>query len=118
EQLVALGLLVGTDFNEGVKGIGPKRALELIRKHGSLEKIVEQKLFEFEVDPLEVKRVFLKHEVTDNYRLSWGEPNPEKIKEFLCEEFDFSEQRVQSGIDKLVKGRSKGEQVSLERWFG
>lgn len=118
EQLVGLGILVGTDFNEGVKGIGPKRALELIRKHGSLERIVEEKLFEFEVDPLEVKRVFLKHEVTDNYRLSWGEPDPEKIKEFLCEEFDFSEQRVQSGIDKLVKGRGKGGQASLERWFG
>src|SRR5207249_10230945 len=35
EQLVDMGLLIGTDFNEGVKGIGPKKALALIKKHGS-----------------------------------------------------------------------------------
>jgi flap endonuclease-1 len=118
EQLVDIGILVGTDFNEGVKGIGPKRALELVRKYGSLERIVKERLFEFEVDPLEVKEIFLKHEVTDDYELRWGQPDPERIKEFLCEEFDFSEERVQSGIEKLTKGKAKAGQVSLERWFG
>jgi flap endonuclease-1 len=118
EQLVDIGVLVGTDFNAGVKGIGPKRALELVRKYGSLEKIVEAKLFEFDVDPLEVKKIFLRHEVTDDYEIRWREPNPEKIKEFLCEEFDFSEDRVQSGIEKLTKGKMRVGQVSLERWFG
>jgi flap endonuclease-1 len=118
EQLVDIGILVGTDFNEGVKGIGPKRALELVRKYGSLERIVKEKLFEFEVDPLKVKELFLRHEVTDDYEIKWGEPNPEKIKEFLCEEFDFSEDRVQSGIEKLTKGKTRAGQLSLERWFG
>ncbi len=117
EQLIDIGVLVGTDFNEGIKGIGPKRALELIRKYGSLEKIVELKLFQFDVDPLQVKEIFLHHRVTDDYKIEWREADPEGIKEFLCEEFDFSLERVQTGIDKLLKGRTKSGQTSLERWF-
>ena len=37
EGLVDLAILVGTDFNEGVKGIGPKKALTLVQKHGRIE---------------------------------------------------------------------------------
>jgi flap endonuclease-1 len=112
EQLVDVGILVGTDFNEGVKGIGPKRALELVRKYGSLEGLPEVK-----VEGLgEIRRIFLEPEVTDDYRLEWGQPDVEGIKEFLCGEHDFSEDRVQSGIQKLLRGR-EGRQSSLERWF-
>jgi flap endonuclease-1 len=112
EQLVDVGILVGTDFNEGVKGIGPKRALELVRKYGSLEGLPEVK-----VEGLgEIRRIFLEPEVRDDYRLEWGQPDVEGIKEFLCGEHDFSEDRVQSGIQKLLRGR-EGRQSSLERWF-
>ncbi|MCD6240643.1 flap endonuclease-1, partial [Candidatus Bathyarchaeota archaeon] len=34
EQLVDLAILIGTDFNEGIKGIGPKKALKLIKTYG------------------------------------------------------------------------------------
>jgi flap endonuclease-1 len=119
EQLVDIGILVGTDYNEGIKGIGPKKALDLVKKHGSLEKLLKTEIGEkFEVDPLEVKRIFLKPDVTDDYRLKWGDPDPEGIKRFLCDEHDFSETRVQTGIDKLMEGRAKRDQTSLERWFG
>jgi len=112
EQLVDVGILVGTDFNEGVKGIGPKRALELVRRYGSLEGIPDVR-----VEGLgEIRRIFLEPEVTDDYRLEWGQPDVEGIKEFLCGEHDFSEDRVQSGIQKLLRGR-EGRQSSLERWF-
>ena len=112
EQLVDVGILVGTDFNEGVKGIGPKRALELVRKYGSLEGIPEVEVEDFR----EIRRIFLEPEVTDDYRLEWREPDVEGIKDFLCGERDFSEDRVQSGIQKLLRGRG-GRQSSLERWF-
>ncbi len=41
EQLVDIGILVGTDFNMGIKGIGPKTALKLIKKYGKIENIKE-----------------------------------------------------------------------------
>lgn len=112
EQLVDVGILVGTDFNEGVKGIGPKRALELVRKHGSLEGMEGVEVEGFE----EIRKIFLEPEVSDEYRIEWGQPDVEGIKEFLCGEHDFSEDRVQSGIQKLLRGR-EGRQSSLERWF-
>ncbi len=114
EQLVDVGILVGTDFNEGVKGIGPKRALELVRKHGSLEGIEREGV---RVEDFEgIRRIFLEPEVSDEYRIEWGQPEVEGIKGFLCGEHDFSEDRVQSGIQKLLRGRG-GRQSSLERWF-
>ena len=41
EGLVDLALLVGTDFNEGVKGIGPKKALKLVQRHGRIESLAQ-----------------------------------------------------------------------------
>ncbi len=119
QQLVAIGILVGTDYNIGIKGIGPKKALKLVKEHGSIEKITQTELKgEFEVDPLEIEKIFLKPKVTDKYKLKWDEPNPDGIKEFLCEEHDFSESRVQTGIDRLLKGSGERAQESLEKWFG
>ncbi len=119
EQLVDIGILMGTDFNAGIKGIGPKKALELVKEHGSIKQIAKTEFSEkFEVDPLEVREIFLKPNITGKYKLEWGDPDPEGIKEFLCTEHDFSESRVQTGIDRLLKEQREREQVSLEKWLG
>lgn len=118
EQLVGIGILVGTDYNEGIKGIGPKKALALVKQCGSLDELLRSEIAEkFEVDPLEVASIFLEPEVTDDYEIKEKEPNLEKIKEFLCEEHDFSRDRVEKGIEKITKGRERSSQASLERWF-
>ncbi|MEM2889910.1 MAG: flap endonuclease-1 [Candidatus Hadarchaeum sp.] len=118
EQLVDIGILIGTDYNEGIKGIGPKKALDLIKRYESIENLLQAELdVKFEVDPLEVREIFLKPSVTQKYRLEWREPDPAKIMEFLCEKHDFSESRVQTGIDKLLKGSGERKQVKLEQWF-
>ncbi len=118
EQLIAIGILVGTDYNRGIRGIGPKKALELVRKHPSPEKLLKGELAErFEVDPLEVYEIFANPKVTDSYRIKWGDPDPEAIKRLLCDEHDFSEDRVQTGIDKLLKGKAERGQTTLDRWF-
>jgi len=118
EQLIDIGILVGTDFNEGIKGIGPKKALELIRERGSIEALLDEYGERFEVDPLEVREIFMKPAVTSDYTLRWVEPDPEGIKRFLCDEYDFSESRVQSGVEKLMKGKLERGQASLEKWLG
>ncbi len=115
EQLVDVGILVGTDFNEGIKGVGPKKALEFVKKHGSLERAFEG--MDLGVDLEEIRKIFLEPGVSDDYELKWGDPDPEGIKDFLCGEHDFSEQRVQVGIQKLMKGKGEKKQSSLEKWF-
>jgi flap endonuclease-1 len=119
EQLVDIGILIGTDYNRGVKGIGPKKALEFVKQYRSVEEI-QAKLGKdkFEVDPLDVEQIFLKPNVTSDYKIKWEEPDPERIKHFLCDEYDFSESRVQSGIDRLTRGQEEKKQASLERWVG
>jgi len=121
EQLIDIGILVGTDYNPGgVKGIGPKRALKLIREYGSLEEALKHiEGAEFPVPPEAIKRLFLNPEVTDDYELEWRPPDVDGIIEFLCDEHDFNEERVRKAIQKIERGYKRSrETTTLERWFG
>ncbi|MDH5390181.1 MAG: flap endonuclease-1 [Candidatus Bathyarchaeota archaeon] len=121
EQLIDIGILVGTDFNpEGVKGIGPKTALKLIKKHGSIEKLLPTlKEAEFPAEPQRIREIFLNPKVTDNYKLTWKDPNVEGVVDFLCRERDFSEERVRKALQKMTEGLRKAKgKVTLEKWFG
>jgi len=119
EQLVYIGLLLGTDYNPGgVKGVGVKRALKLVRELKSLDAIVRAVKAEFPVDPHEIVKIFLEPQVTSDYKLEWRKPDVDKVKEFLCEERQFSETRVQNALDRAVKAyRKLFEQTTLESWF-
>ncbi len=118
EQLIDIALLVGTDYNEGVKGVGAKKALSLIKKCGDIFKAMKL----LKVDRAEVERVaavrefFLNPPVTDDYDVKFGKPDVEGIIEFLCEEHDFSRERVEKAVEKLSSGM-EGTQLTLERWF-
>lgn len=121
EQLIDIGILLGTDFNpEGVKGIGPKTALHLIKEHGSLEKVLSKlKNAEFPVEPQRIREIFLHPKVIDNYKLFWNEPNVDGVIEFMCGERDFDEERVRKALDRMTTGINKSRgTTTLERWFG
>jgi flap endonuclease-1 len=121
EQLVDVGILVGTDFNpDGVKGIGPKTALQLIKEHGTLENALPTlKEAEFPAEPRRIREIFLQPRVTDNYRLVWGEPDVDSVVAFMCGERDFDEERVRKALEKMSTGikKTKGA-TTLEQWFG
>lgn len=120
EQLITIAILVGTDFNpEGIKGIGPKRALSLVRKYRTLEQVVKQfDASNFPVEPREIMEIFLNPRVTDEYTLSWKKPNVEGAIAFLCGERDFSEKRVRKAVEKMLSVHKKQEaKASLDKWF-
>ena len=121
EQLVDIGILVGTDFNpEGIKGMGPKTALKLIKEHGTLENALPHiKDVEFPVEPQRIRDIFLNPKVRDDYRLEWRQPDEEGIINFMCREKDFSEDRVKKAIEKMQTGlkKTKGK-TTLEQFFG
>ncbi len=110
EQLIDIGILVGTDFNEGVKGIGPKKALKIIRE----EKLNEIQL-DFDID--EVRDIFLNPRVNDDYTIKWKEPDTEKLVEFLGKEHDFSEERVEKASKNLLEALKESSQRDLSSWF-
>ena len=115
EQLVDLAIMVGTDFNQGIKGIGAKKGLKLIKEHGDIFHILETLDIQLEVDPQILRDMFLDHEVESDYQLKWGNADQQGIVDFLCGEHDFSEERVLSAVEKLKKLEST--QSSLEQWF-
>lgn len=121
EQLIDVGILIGTDFNpEGIKGLGPKTALKLVKEHGSLENVLPHiKNAEFPVEPQRIREIFLHPKVTDNYKIEWKEPDAEDVINFICRERDFSENRVRKTLEKMRKGAEelKGK-TTLEKWFG
>ena len=108
EQLVDVAILMGTDFNEGVKGIGPKSGVKLIKQAGSLEKALgelsEEKKFsiteEITSNYQQVRDIFLNPEVIDVDNLVWKKADREKAVELLCEEHQFSFGRVDNALKK------------------
>jgi flap endonuclease-1 len=116
EQLVDMGLLMGTDFNEGVKGIGPKKALALIKKHGSLEGALQELGVDIESKD-EVRKIFLYPNVLDHVELVFRDPDPDGVRRMLCEEFDFSPDRINAALEKFGVARSEQQQRSLDSWF-
>ncbi len=121
EQLVDVGILVGTDYNpEGVKGIGPKTALKSIKEHGSIDQLLDTALKDtvLPVDPQRIRNVFLRPDVTDNYFLRWGEPDVDGVVDFLCRERDFTEERVRKALGKMGKGIKEDKvRTTLDSFF-
>jgi len=117
EQLVDIALLIGTDYNEGVEGIGIKKAYKYIKNYGDIFKVLRVLKVQPKEPIEEIREFFLNPPVTDNYDLKFGRPDGDGIIEFLCEEHDFSRDRVEKAIEKLKSG-VKASQQTLERWFG
>ena len=118
EQLICLGILTGTDYNPGgVKGIGPKKALQLVREFKTKEKIFDAigkdkyKKFEMnfywqeiyqEIDNPKVKDVIIEFPKVDK----------EKIKNILIN-YEFSEERINSQLEKLDELKKAKQQKTL-----
>jgi flap endonuclease-1 len=120
EQLIDVGILIGTDFNpDGIKGLGPKTALKLIKEHGTLENALPHiKNAAFPAEPQRIREIFLHPKVRDDYKLESTEPNVEGIVDFLVRQKDFSEDRVRRAIEKMLEGSKKLKgKTTLEQWF-
>jgi len=125
EQLIEMGILIGTDFYEGVFGIGEKTAYSLIKKHNSIKEIVSKKvkvrgqIIDLNLDLIEmVKDLFLNPSIEENYpSLNKGKPKFDKIEDFLIDKHNFSESRVKNALERLKKIEFASKQTSLEQFF-
>jgi len=118
EQLIILGILVGTDYNpQGIKGIGPKTALKMVKEHRTLDKVLEQVEWKFDVDAHKIYEFFLKAPVTEKYRIEWKQPDKDKLMELMVEEHDFSQVRVENAVNRLMEAKREGTQSRLRDWL-
>lgn len=115
EQLIDIALCVGTDYNQGLANIGPKKALKLVREHGSIENVLAST--GNEIPELEaIKDFFMHPPVTKDYELKWKKPKSDSVIELLCDEHDFSRERVTKALEKMETS-SGGGQRTLDSWF-
>lgn len=114
EQLIIIGILIGTDYNPGgIQGFGPKKALEIVKEKKTLDNVLEGLAWDHAAQPEEIYDFFLKPQEAE-YDIKFSEPSEEKIKKLLCDEHDFSEERIGNALKKLTE--KKGSQSSLGRW--
>ena len=105
EQLVDMAILIGTDFNDGIKGIGPKKSLKLIKENNNIENILSKHDFENPPSSNEIKeirKIFLKPNVTDDYNIEWNIPDEKKAISILCDNHHFSKDRVKPVLQKYL----------------
>jgi len=116
KQLVDMGILIGTDYNDGIKGIGPKKSLNLIKKNGNVENVLatigaeEAPTFD---EIKEIRKIFLKPEVTDDYSLEWPGSDNEKVIKILCDKHQFSHERVEPVLEKFSSIQNMMKQKTL-----
>ena len=108
-QLVDMAILIGTDYFSGIKRIGPKTALELIKKHHNLETIISAEQENYDFNGLtdekikQIRRIFLLPDVISPFdNLQWDHPNYSRILELLCEDHTLNKERVENNLNKLI----------------
>ena len=106
EQLIDAAILIGTDFNDGVKGIGPKTAVKLLRQHGQLENLPAETRSILPENLEEIRGYFLSPPTTDEYEILPQRPDLEGARRFLIEERDFTAKRVDEVLERYCRSLS------------
>jgi flap endonuclease-1 len=120
KQLIDLAILIGTDYNTKVKGIGPKMALKLINKHGSLEEIEKEQDRNFDFPYRQIREIFLKPPKARTEKPVISSPHAEEVRHILCTEHDFNPARVERALERLesaVNRLDSAKQSSLTDFF-
>ncbi|MEK6945256.1 MAG: flap endonuclease-1 [Nanoarchaeota archaeon] len=124
DQLICLGILVGTDYNpRGIPGIGQKKALDIVRKYKQpvliFESVDEQWNRLPDEDKFDWKEIFslFKKPNVENHEIKFWKVDEDKIKEILIERHDFSEERVEKQLERLREIKEKSKQKGLDKWM-
>lgn len=124
KEFIDLCILLGCDYTDNIKGIGPFRAYKLIKEHKSIEealKHIDKEKHKIPEDFLykEAHQLFVNPDVSnEDIKLDWKDPDEEGVVQFLCNEKGFNVDRVKNALKKLKKARGGGTQQRLENFFG
>ncbi|KAL5287317.1 FEN1 family protein [Megaselia abdita] len=124
DEFIDLCILMGCDYCETIRGVGPKRAVEMINTYRNIETILDNLDTKKYVVPENwnfetARKLFIAPEVTDpsEIELKWVDPDEEGLVKFLCGDRQFSEDRVRSGVRKIIKSKSSSTQGRLDSFF-
>ncbi|MEF8860598.1 MAG: flap endonuclease-1 [Haloarculaceae archaeon] len=113
EQLVDVAVLMGTDFNEGVPGVGPKTAVKLVHEHGDLWGALDARGAHVEGGD-RIRELFLNPDVTDDYEFGRDiDPDLAAARAYVIEEWGVPEGEVERGFERIEEACT---QTGLDRW--
>jgi flap endonuclease-1 len=113
EQLVDVAILCGTDFNEGISGVGPKTAVSLVREHGDLWGVFEAE--GYHVDSADrIRDLFLDPAVIDDPAFDTEiDPDLAAAREYVTDTWEVDPDEVARGFERI---ESALVQTGLDRW--
>ncbi|XP_018335737.1 flap endonuclease 1 [Agrilus planipennis] len=124
KEFIDLCILLGCDYTDSIRGIGPKRAIELMKQHRCLEGIMNS------IDKSKytvpenwnyegARQLFIEPEVADpdSFEIKWSDPDEDGLVKYLCNDKQFNEERVRNGAKKLQRARGTATQVRLDGFF-
>jgi len=114
DKLIMIALLIGNDYTDGIKGIGPKTALKIVSKVNSLEELLnflraKGKNFENEEEVKQAYMIFKEPEIeeVEKEEIFWNDINEERLLKFMCEEHEFSKERIESILKEYKQNKKK-----------
>ena len=125
-QLIWAGMMIGTDFNDGIKGVGPKTALKITKEAHTLEDVQNSLRSKYNIcidDAEEVERIFLQPDVKKingnefHKLLTDATLDKEGLMGFMCNEHGFSEERVEKMADLLSTAKKEKRQKDINSWL-
>ena len=113
EQLVDAAILMGTDFNDGIAGIGPKTAVKLVREHDDLWAVLDAR-GESIANADRIRGLFLTPTVTDEYEYDLDiEPDLDAARRYVTETWEIPSDEVGRGFERIEESVV---QTGLDRW--
>lgn len=126
DEFIDLCILMGCDYCDSIRGIGGKKGLDLIKKHKTIEKVVDS-LSNKEGVPKDwpidrARQLFkepdvIKSDTISENDLKIKDIDEEGIVEFLCKENNFDEKRVRNAIERCKAAKPKSAQTRIDSFF-
>jgi len=113
EQLVDAAILMGTDFNEGIDGVGPATAVDLVTEHGDLWGALDAEGVTIEHAD-RIRKLFLDPTVERDCDLDTAiEPDVAAARDYVTEEWEVPAEEVERGFSRIEDALV---QTGLDRW--
>jgi flap endonuclease-1 len=113
EQLVDVAILCGTDFNEGISGVGPKTAVSLVHEHGDLWGVFEAEGYSVKHAD-RIRGLFLDPPVVDEPDFDTElSPDVGAARAYVTERWEVDPDEVARGFERIEESLV---QTGLDDW--
>ncbi|RCI04131.1 Elongation of fatty acids protein 2 [Rhizopus stolonifer] len=124
-QFIDLCILLGCDYTESIRGVGPKSGFNLIKEHKTIDEALKHlnpKLkagIPVDWNYAEARELFVNPEVTpaSEIDLIWNAPDIDAVLQFMVTEKGFSADRIRKGCEKLEANLKKATQTRVQDFF-